>query len=82
MKALDNIKDFLYSKDYFINIFENNIHLFNFIKLIEITSDEIKVDFENFKINIKGTNFVVKKMLKNEILIWGKINYMEYIYDK
>ena len=80
LKALDNIKNFLYCKDYFINIFENNIHIFNFKNLINISDNVLEFEFANFKITINGKNFVVKKMLKNEILIQGEIKKMEYEY--
>lgn len=78
MKALYSIRNFLYSKDYFINFFENNIHIFNFVKLLNISNDIIAFEFEEFKIIIKGESFVVKKMMKNEMLIQGKVKMVEY----
>ncbi len=80
MKALDNIKNFLYCKDYFVNIFENYIHVFNFEKLLNISESLLEFEFLNFKIAIVGESFVVKKMLKNEILVQGKLKKMEYEY--
>lgn len=80
LKALDNIKNFLYCKENFINLFENNIHVFNFINLINISEISAQFEFCNFKVSISGEGFVVKKMLKNEILIQGKIKKMEYEY--
>lgn len=80
LKALDNIKNFLYCKENFINLFENNIHVFNFVNLINISEISAQFEFGNFKVSISGEGFIVKKMLKNEILIQGKIKKMEYEY--
>lgn len=78
MKALNNIRNFLYSKDYFINFFEDYIHVFNFTKLSSISNELVSFEFISFRILIKGNDFVVKRMLKNEILIQGRIKSVEY----
>lgn len=78
MKVLNNIRNFLYSKDYFINFFDDCIHVFNFTKLLNISNDSVSFDFVDFKVLVKGSDFVVKRMLKNEILIKGKIKKVEY----
>ena len=80
MKTLNNIKNFLYCKDYFINLFENNIYVFNFQKLISISNEMLEFKFEMFSIKVYGQNFVVKKMLKNEILVHGVVKKVEYEY--
>lgn len=80
LKALDNIKNFLYCKENFINLFENNIHVFNFVNLVNLTEISARFEFCDFKVSIIGEGFIVKRMLKNEILIQGKIKKVEYEY--
>jgi len=41
MKFYNALSDFLYDKNYFITIFENNIHIYKYIELTRLTSEEI-----------------------------------------
>ena len=78
MNIVNNIKEFLYNKQYFINFYENYIHLYNFQEIESISSGEIKVKFAQFRMIITGLNFVVARLENNEMLIKGKINKAEY----
>lgn len=80
MNIVNNIKEFLYNKQYFINFYENYIHLYNFQEIESISSGEIKVKFAQFRMIITGLNFVVARLENNEMLIKGKINKAEYHY--
>ena len=80
MNIVNNIKEFLYNKQYFINFYENNIHLYNFQEIESISSGEINVKFAQFRMIITGLNFVVARLENNEMLIKGKINKAEYHY--
>ena len=81
MLIIDNIKNFLYDKKYFINIFDNYIHVFNYIKLNDFNDSMIKLSFLDFDLIIKGKNLFITKMLKNELLIKGELLTMEKIYE-
>lgn len=82
MNIVNNIREFLYNKKYFISFFENFIHAFNFNDLITLNDTLIELDFNSFRLIIKGKNFVIKKMLKNEILVEGIIEKVEYKYHE
>ena len=77
MLMIDNIKNYLYDKKYFINIYEDYIHIFNYKELKEFKDDLIIVSMPDFKLTIKGNSFFVTKMLANEILVKGKISSLE-----
>ena len=73
MKIIDNIKSFLYDKDYFINIFENYIYVFNYLDLNHFSDKEISLKLENFDVDIIGKDLSIIKMMDKEILIEGSI---------
>ena len=77
MLMIDNIKNYLYDKKYFINFYDDYIHIFNYIKLLNFSDKEVSLELNDFIINIKGEGFLVTKMTSNEILIKGFINDME-----
>ena len=81
MNIKDNLINFLYDKNYFINVYENYIHLFNYQDLIILTDTKIVLKFDNFRICIKGCNLLITKMLPNEMLIKGKINNIGFDYE-
>lgn len=81
MNIKNNLINFLYDKNYFISIYEDYIHVFNYIDLINISSEKIEFKIDNFKLVIKGTNLVLKKMLKNEVLIKGKLKEIGINYE-
>ena len=71
MHLKDNILNFLYDKEYFINIYNEFIHIFNYQKLLNLTSTRIILKFKKFTIDIKGEELFIIKMNNNEILIKG-----------
>lgn len=81
MHIKDNLINFLYDKKYFINIYDNYIYIFNYEKLITLTSVLIILKLDNFNIEIKGTNLVITKMMPSEILIKGKIKNVGFNYE-
>ncbi len=81
MNLRNNIKNFLYDKQYFISNFEDNIHVYNYEKIIKAKIDIIILEFDKFTLNIKGEKLLIKKLFKNEILIEGKIKSLEYLYE-
>ncbi len=77
MLMLNNIKNYLYDKKYFINLFDNYIHVFNYLKLLKFSNDEVSLQLEFFILNIKGNNLFITKMTNNEILIKGDVLELE-----
>ena len=73
MNIKDTLVNFLYDKDYFITIYENYIHVFNYKKLISLTSKLIVLEMNKFNLEIKGSELFITKMSKNELLIKGYI---------
>ena len=66
MHMKENLINFLYDKNYFINIYDEYIHIFNYRELISLSSKKIILKMESFKININGTDLFITKMLPNE----------------
>lgn len=81
MHIKDNLINFLYDKKYFVNIYDNYIYVFNYEKLLTLTSVLIILKLDNFNIEIKGTNLVITKMMPKEILIKGKIKNVGFNYE-
>lgn len=79
MHLYKTMKNFLIDFDYYIDIFKDKIHVFGFIDIEKLNSEEIILKMPLFTLKIKGNNFVVKILEKKEILIEGEVVNMEYI---
>ena len=79
MKIVNDIKSFLYDKDYFINIYENVVYVFNYLDLLSFSDQEIDLQLEQFKIKINGNNLIIVKMMEKEILVKGNIESLKLI---
>ncbi len=77
MHIKDNIVNFLYDKNYFISLYDNNIFVFNYANLKNFSDKDIDIDFDNFNLLISGKNLLIKKMGKSELLISGDINNLK-----
>ncbi len=79
MHLYKTMKNFLMDLEYYIDIYENKIHVFNYIDILKLNEEEIKLQMDGFIISIKGDYFSVKRLEKREILIEGNIEKMEFI---
>ena len=81
MHIKDNLINFLYDKEYFISIYNNYIHIFNYKELITLSNSLIILKLEKFNLEISGESLFITKMMPNEILIKGKIKNVGIIYE-
>lgn len=81
MHIKENLINFLYDKKYFISIYDEFVHVFNYQELISLTSKIIILKMDGFKLDINGEDLFITKMMPNEILIKGVINKVGFLYD-
>ena len=77
MKIVRKVRDYLLDDEFKIIILNNKINISNYEKIEYLDIDKVIVKYENGKINIKGENITVSKLLNNEILISGSIKEIE-----
>lgn len=71
MRLINPVRNFLIDKSYYIDIYENHIHVFHYIDILVLKSGEIRLQMDGFQIVLSGTNFSVKRLENQEILIFG-----------
>ena len=84
MKSLhfrEYFKNYLFDLEYFITIYENHLHVFNYQKLNKLSDTEIILKQENKSIIIGGNNLKIKQMTKQELLIIGNVLKVEFKYE-
>ncbi len=78
---LSNIKQFLRTKKYGIDIYDKNIYINNYQKIDYISENLIILIFSDFKLKIKGQKITVIKMVNQELIFNIKIESLEFIYE-
>ncbi len=72
--------NFIKDQDYYIGIYQDHLYLYQYNSIETFNSNYLCVSFPNFKIIITGQDFLVQKMLKEEILIKGVIQDLKIEY--
>lgn len=78
MHLYKTMKNFLMDFDYYIDIYEEKIHVFNYIDIEKLTDTEIILAMPSFTLALKGISFVVKRLEKREILIEGTLEDVRF----
>ena len=75
------ISNYINDKEFRFTVYDNKIHIINFNKIITLEDNYISILSSSKKINIKGLNLVLVKLLDNELLIKGTITSIEVLND-
>lgn len=79
MRIMKNLQNFLLDQDYYIDIFNNCIHVYYYESLITLNEKLIELKLKEFTLKIMGSNLIVSAMDNHEILIKGVIDSLRFI---
>ncbi len=77
----NNLKNYFKDQNYVINLYEDYFHIYNYSMINQLSDEQVVITIKNFKLVIKGKNFLVNKMLDQEILIKGQVTDLRFIYE-
>ncbi len=78
MNPIENIRNFLEDNKSRIVIFDNNIYISNYIDIKSFDSNKFILSIKDKDIILNGKNISIKKLTKDEILISGSIENIEF----
>ena len=78
MNPIENIKNFLEDKKSKLIILDNTIYISNYNDIKSFDSNKFILIIENKQIILNGKNITIKKLSKDEILINGSIQNIEF----
>ena len=79
MHIKTNLKNFLIDQDYYIDMYNNYLHIYSYEAITHLSDNNIIIKLKDFELNINGSNLVVISMDKKELLIKGIITKLEMI---
>ena len=79
MRIIKNLTNFLLDQDYYIDIYQNCLHVYYYEKLVTLQDNLIELKLKEFKLLIEGEKLTISTMDNHEILIKGLITSMRFI---
>lgn len=77
MQLVNRIRNYLLEEEFEIKIIKDGVNVINYTSLGHFSDTSVTIYNGKEKLNIKGTNLVVTRLLKDEVLITGKIENIE-----
>ncbi len=79
MHIYKTIKNFLIDQEYYIDFWQENIHIYGFKKIDALQENRAVFVLENFTLEILGNDFRVLKLTNKEILLHGNLKEMRVL---
>lgn len=78
MQLIDKMRNYLLPENLEIYLAQDCVHIVNFTSIGEISTEKIIVRHQNGRIQIKGSNLVLGKLVGDEVLIRGNVEQIEF----
>lgn len=78
MSVVGKLRSYLLEDDFVVHMLENQINVVNYTSIGEIGSEKVMIRYAKGLLIIKGTNLVVSRLLKDEVLITGTLKTIEF----
>lgn len=78
MRIIKNLQNFLLDQDYYIDIFNDCLHVYYYEDLLSLSNKLIELKLKEFILSIEGEDLIVSRMDNHEILIKGLITNMRF----
>lgn len=75
--AFDKLRTYIMEDEFEIKILNNRVNVINYESIGHLDSNKIIIRHKQGKIIINGKDLVLSKLLKDELLIIGKISNIE-----
>ena len=73
MHIKDNIVNYLFDRDYLLCTYDSHVYVLNYTYLESFNDKKITLKVSNKRVMIEGSNLIIVKITKEEMLIQGEI---------
>ena len=74
----NKIKEYINDSSFKLKIIDNTIYIDNYININTLNDNLINLSFNTFNLVIEGNNFIIKKLVDQEILFTGEITNINF----
>lgn len=69
----EKVRNYFNDLEFRYTVYTNKLHIINYTKILSLEENRISIIVNNTRLIFKGENFILSKLLDNEILIIGKV---------
>ena len=74
---LHKLKNYIEDKEFRIYLSTKSVNVINYCSIFAIEKTRVSLSYNVGTLIIKGNNLTLKKMLENELLVYGEIKSIE-----
>lgn len=78
MEFKNRIRNYLFEEEFYLNVFPDKVDVLNYKTIGHFDSEKVLLIGEEKMVVIKGKHLVVSKLMKEEVLIIGTIESIEF----
>lgn len=78
---LDRLYEYVSDNKFRFTVYDNQFHVINFKRILSLEENYVSVLSNNKKITVTGSNFILNKLVEDELLITGNITKIEVVND-
>lgn len=74
---LRELRNYIDDKEFRVCLLKNSVNVINYCSIFAIEKTRVSLSYNDGTLIIKGNNLTLKKMLENELLVYGEIKSIE-----
>lgn len=78
MNPIESLREYVLEPNFSMTVLDGKIDIVNYLSIEHFDSNKVMIKCESVLIVIEGSNLVVSRLLKDEVLIIGKVKSIEF----
>lgn len=70
---MNSIRSYFEDTEFRYTVFVNKLHIINYTKLLSLEDERVSILYKNKRIIFKGKEFILNKLLDDEVIINGMV---------
>lgn len=77
MKLINSFRNYILDEEFKINIYKDKVNVVNYTDIVNFTSKEVTIKYDDGLLLIIGNNLSISRLLIDEVLVTGNIEKIE-----